>query len=475
MLTKTHFFFVLMKAFVKVANITFNHNSFAAKESHMVMYEDEIYDQWINILEKHQASAARGRQPSITTFRCLRGLQDADVQLLQRELIEGKIFLLKHPQQQEVLDLFTRATNLKQTKIFVVEMLKLFKEINPLADINSWEDCRSHYNITDDIYKSLFASCVQWLQVKLQQTKETPAFPEVTKGYVHWIIAQKIGISTLQIDLPWKIKGVGKNLEGIEFLSGEKSSKVRVGVCIIDTTHQNMIPSGWSAQQFGKVIDGVCGIAQPSEFVIVGLVKYQHAASLEKAISEKAKWYEMHALPLGSLISSEAVRTTSLRNLQFGVWAFFSQGEQYSNYSSVTESLLQPMSSLCVDEEEFDAMVMAKAFFVRRAIKCVCVKEDDQVIDVFSLGYGTREALQQQRRVISLACTNEQMTQLEALCNATVDEDVELRKWAGLDAKDKVNVSSAQENNGEEIEEEEFIEPLDASADAILESLQETG
>ena len=73
------------------------------------------------------------------------------------------------------------------------------------------------------------------------------------------------------------------------------------------------------------------------------------------------------------------------------------------------------MSSLFVDEEQFDALVMAKAFLVRRAIKCICFKEDDQVIDIFSLGYGTREALQQQRKVISLACTNEQMTQLEAL------------------------------------------------------------
>lgn len=75
--------FCLLKAFVKVANITFNHNSFATRESHMVMYEDDIYDQWINILEKHQASTTRGCQPSITTFICLRGLEDNDVRLIQ--------------------------------------------------------------------------------------------------------------------------------------------------------------------------------------------------------------------------------------------------------------------------------------------------------------------------------------------------------------------------------------------------------
>lgn len=461
---------------MKVANITFNHNSFATREGHMVMYEDDIYDEWINILEKHHESATRGRQPSITTFRCLRGLEDNDVRLLQRELIEEKICLVKQPHQEGMLDLFARATNIKQTKVFVVEMLKMFKELDPIEAISSWEECRSHYNITDEIYKSLFTSCTQWLHLKLQQTKETPALPEVTKGYGQWIIAQKNGTSNLQFSLPWTIKCVGKNLEGIEFLRGESSSTTRVGVCIIDTTHKNIISSGWSAIQFGKVIDGVCGVAhQPSEFVIAGLVKYQHAASLEKAISEKAKWYEMHALPLSSLIASETVQTSALRDVIFGVWAFFSQGEQYTNYSSVKESLLQPMHSLCVDKEEFDAMIMAKSSFVRRAIKCICVKEDDQVIDIFSLGYGTREALQQQRKVLSVACTNDQLMDLEALCHSTVDEDVELRRWAGLETKEKIDASAPHDDNGTESKEEEIIEPLDASADAILESLLITG
>lgn len=333
-LDKNLFVFCLLKAFLKAANIIFNHNSFPQKESHIVMYPDDIYDQWINILEKHQASPARGRQLNTTTFRCLRGLEDDDVWLLQCELIEEKISLVKQPHQQEgMLDLLARATNIKQTKVFVVaQMLKIFKELDPLAAINSWEECRSHYDITDEIYKSLFNSCIQWLQLKLQQTKETPPHPIVTTGYIQWIIAQKNGTSNLQLNLPWTIKCIGGNLEGIKFLRGdENDSSARVGVCIIDTTHKGMIQSGWSAIQFGKVIDGVCGIAhKPSEFLIVGLVKYQHAASLEKAISKKAGWYEMHVLPLTSLVASETVQTSALREVIFGVWVFFSQGDHYT-------------------------------------------------------------------------------------------------------------------------------------------------
>ncbi|MCO5562327.1 hypothetical protein L7F22_015953 [Adiantum nelumboides] len=370
-----------VKVFVIVANITFNHSSFANREAHMVMHSEDIYEQWIFILENHQASFARGRQPSIATFRCLCGLEDEDVKLLQQEVKEEKIFLVKQPHQPNMLDLSARATNIKQTKVFLLEMFKLFKELDPIEAITSWEECGSHYNSTDEIYNSLFINCTQWLHLKLQKIKETPAIPEVTKGYVQWIIAQKNGTSRLQFSLPWTIKCMGKNLEGIEFIQGENTSTVRVGVCIIDTTHKGTISSGWSAAQFGKVIDGVCRIAhQPSKFVIVGLVKYQHAASLEKAISKKAKWYELYALPLGSLIAAGTIQPTVFCEVTFGVWAFFSQEEQFTNHSSLKESLFQPMSTLGIDDEdEFHALTTAKSFFVRRAIKC---QQDIAIEDV---------------------------------------------------------------------------------------------
>ncbi|MCO5572317.1 hypothetical protein L7F22_026070 [Adiantum nelumboides] len=123
------------------------------------------------------------------------------------------------------------------------------------------------------------------------------------------------------------------------------------------------------------------------------------------------------------------------------------------------------MSTLGIDDkEEFDALTNAKSFFVRHAIKCICLKEDDKVVDIFSLGYKTKEALLQQQKVISIACTNEQMTELEALCHSTMDEDDELKRWASL-------VSTPQNDNGKDSENEEIDELLDVEANAILKLL----
>ena len=131
----------------------------------------------------------------------------------------------------------------------------------------------------------------------------------------------------------------------------------------------------------------------------------------------------MHVLPIDSLISIETEIFSTLQEVYFGVFSFFSQGEQYDNYSHIKESILQPMHCICVDEGDFGAVTMAKSFFVRRAMKCLCIKEYGQVLDVFSLGYGIRETLQQQQKVISIACSNDQILQLETICMAAIEED----------------------------------------------------
>ena len=91
------------------------------------------------------------------------------------------------------------------------------------------------------------------------------------------------------------------------------------------------------------------------------------------------------------------------------------------------------------------------------------------------MGYGTKEALQQQRKVVSLIYTNDKMIQLEALCHSTINEDVEPRRWAGLDIKHEGNVPTPHKEDGKTLEQKEVVEPLDESSNALLHHLVNTG
>ena len=66
------------------------------------------------------------------------------------------------------------------------------------------------------------------------------------------------------------------------------------------------------------------------------------------------------------------------------------------------------------------------------------------------------------------------MIELKALCHSTVNEDVELRRWAGLDIKHEGNVPTPRKDDGKTLREEEVVEPLNASPDALLHHLVNT-
>ena len=136
-----------LQEFVNVAKITFNNQTFATRDVHMVLYDEKIYDVWISILQKQLR--VPGRQPTISMFRCLRGLEDTDVSTIQDELIEGKIFLIKSPDHRDIMDLEERS---KQTKVFEKEITKIFQDADPKSKVASWDECVSTFNISEKMY-----------------------------------------------------------------------------------------------------------------------------------------------------------------------------------------------------------------------------------------------------------------------------------------------------------------------------------
>lgn len=91
---------------------------------------------------------------------------------------------------------------------------------------------------------------------------------------------------------------------------------------------------------------------------------------------------------------------------------------------------------------------------VQRVINDVCIKEDDHVVDILTLGFGAKEALLLQReRSFQLCGTTEYLVKVETTncLLAAVDTSLVLKKWAGLVPESKVVVSDEENEdvNGE--------------------------
>lgn len=114
------------------------------------------------------------------------------------------------------------------------------------------------------------------------------------------------------------------------------------------------------------------------------------------------------------------------------------------------------MLFLCIPsvEKEQNHLEVAKAYLVQRVINDVCIKEDDHVVDILTLGFGAKEALLLQReRSFQLCGTTEYLVKVETTncLLAAVDTSLVLKKWAGLVPESKVVVSDEENEdvNGE--------------------------
>lgn len=105
----------------------------------MIVSYQESFDWWIAIMKKcdqddflDQVENARkkGRQTSPITFYCLMGLKDVEVVGLQKKINEeGQLFLRNKWDKEDVIDMETRAKQIKQDRL-------LKEDLNSLKCVN---------------------------------------------------------------------------------------------------------------------------------------------------------------------------------------------------------------------------------------------------------------------------------------------------------------------------------------------------
>ena len=73
--------------------------SFISKQSHMVIYSDEVFKGWLQIIQM------QNKKPTATVFRCLAGLNEEEVKQIQSKIRFEHIVLSKSAKDVHLIDM----------------------------------------------------------------------------------------------------------------------------------------------------------------------------------------------------------------------------------------------------------------------------------------------------------------------------------------------------------------------------------
>ncbi|MCO5553142.1 hypothetical protein L7F22_063123 [Adiantum nelumboides] len=178
-------------------------DKWASRDYHMIVSSKDMFDGWVTIMKKYakgellsqgESSRKKGRQPSPATFRCLMGLKDGEVATLQQEINEGSILFLKNKwDNKDVIDMETRAKQIKQDRVLKEELVSLFNAsiTNNNGASKIWDELVIDFDITEDAYSKILGVCSDWVQKKLTRGADAGPLPNGAKDIVNFFLRKK--------------------------------------------------------------------------------------------------------------------------------------------------------------------------------------------------------------------------------------------------------------------------------------------
>ena len=214
-------------------------------------------------------------------FRCLQGLDDESIGIIQDEL-QARILVIAHSKAKtDVMELDDHARRIKEDKALREEILLIFRKECPTTTLDSWQQCIEEFNVSNSIYEGLRGSCQTWLKEKLQTSKKTPDFPSSAIKTIQWLIQRKEGKTDLTSAFPWQVINIGQNLSGVEFLTETITEKISIGLAFLDLINGFAKDLKWTTTDFNKVLRGLLGISTtPSQATLFAFVKHEHIRHL---------------------------------------------------------------------------------------------------------------------------------------------------------------------------------------------------
>ena len=99
------------------------------------------------------------------------------------------------------------------------------------------------------------------------------------------------------------------------------------------------------------------------------------------------------------LISMESLFIVNMRSLFplseffYGVVVIFTRDQEFGYILCIKDAISLPFTCISIIQENQIDMELAKALMVSHIISDACIKEDDHVVDVLTLGYAAKKSL----------------------------------------------------------------------------------
>lgn len=177
---------------------------FAHKQSHMVTGPDDVFKTWSTIIHAAESGLLKGKNPNSSNLRCLCGLKEDEVNLIQEKILDGSILISKGSTDSAKEDMADHISKKKQDKILKEGLFQALSHANPSKKFNTWKDMSIFYFVTQGILEMIKTKCAKWISSKVIVDKAAMEFPSDVQVYVKWIVDASAS-KHITSDHPWFI------------------------------------------------------------------------------------------------------------------------------------------------------------------------------------------------------------------------------------------------------------------------------
>ena len=267
--------------------------SFISKQAHMITYSDEVFQRWLEIVQRLENY---NKKPGATSFCYLCGLEEDEVVGIQEEIENGKILLSKGAKEANMMDMADRIKQLKQDRIIQDALLIEFNKFDIENPCKDWEELANKYNINNVVYSQFLKLCDTWLTSHLKRGTKKVEFLEEAIKYIEWTInlaREKVD----SINLPWCVCVVNLQMEERTYLQRHFNSPISIGLSVLDLTTRLHTSPQWSAKRFLDLLNGILAISKESrkeEYAFVAFLGNTDHIQLQCALESMQEVVKNH-------------------------------------------------------------------------------------------------------------------------------------------------------------------------------------